>query len=201
MSGTACASLDSASMSRQATTMDADVLRVRITSPPRRCRCEPERRNNGWDPRAVTRSRPPSPPVARDVPERFVGFARSSSDGTAPGPALAYRQQTFVFVLQSYCPSLSSLVRKYLSVFGKPFVEADAGLPAEERARAGDVGLAHLRIVLGKRPVHDPALRASQLDDLPGDLLDRHLLRVADVDGIVLVGFIRRMIPSTRSLT
>ena len=51
----------------------------------------------------------------------------------------------------------------------------------EQRAGAGDVGAAHLRIVLGQRLVDDAALRAGHLDDRLGDLLDGQLGRVADL--------------------
>jgi len=55
-------------------------------------------------------------------------------------------------------------------------------LPAETRARERDVGLPDLRIVGRQRLVDDRARRSGHLDDQPRDLLDRHLLRVADID-------------------
>ena len=43
-------------------------------------------------------------------------------------------------------------------VFPRPSSSVDLRLPAEQRPGAGDVRLAHLRVVLGQRPVHDLAL-------------------------------------------
>ena len=81
-------------------------------------------------------------------------------------------------------PTLSPEVLERL---GQPLFEPDLRLPAEQRAGAGDVGLAHFGVVFRQRPVDDLARRSRHLDDRPRDLLDRHLVRVADVDRVVLV--------------
>src|ERR671933_215039 len=58
-------------------------------------------------------------------------------------------------------------------------VELDLRLPPEDRLRAGDVGLALLRIVDRQRLVDDLALRAGDAQDLLGELVERELARVA----------------------
>src|SRR5438105_1274840 len=69
----------------------------------------------------------------------------------------------------------------------QPVLELDLGLPAEALARLRDVRLANLRIVLRKGLEDDLALRAGHLQDDVRELEQGELLRVAEVDGIVLV--------------
>src|SRR5687768_9677283 len=59
--------------------------------------------------------------------------------------------------------------------------EPDLRFPSEDGAGAGDVGPALPGVVDRQRAVDDPARRADERDDGPGDLLDRHLVRIADV--------------------
>ena len=66
------------------------------------------------------------------------------------------------------------------------FLELDLRLPAEELARTGDVGLADLRVVDGQRLVDELALRAGDAEDGLGELVERELGRVTDVDGQML---------------
>ena len=47
------------------------------------------------------------------------------------------------------------LLPEVVERFRQPLFEADLRLPAEQRARARDVGLPDLRIVLGQRPVDE----------------------------------------------
>src|SRR5688500_10163970 len=63
----------------------------------------------------------------------------------------------------------------------QPVFEWNLRLPAQQRAGPGDVGPADLGIVLRQGTIDDPAPGAGDPDDHPGDLLDRHLVRVADV--------------------
>src|SRR5919202_3117406 len=66
-------------------------------------------------------------------------------------------------------------------------VEVDLGLPAEDLLCAGDVGLAHLRVVDRQGLVDDLALRAGHAQHLLGELVERELARVPEVDGQVLL--------------
>src|SRR5919202_4924133 len=75
-------------------------------------------------------------------------------------------------------------------------VEIDLGLPAEDLLRAGDVGLAHLRVVDRQGLVDDLALRAGDAQDLLGQLVERELVRVADVHGQVLARLVEQDEPS-----
>src|SRR2546425_11568005 len=52
-------------------------------------------------------------------------------------------------------------------------------------ARAPDVGLADLGVVDRKRAEHDLAARAGESDNALGELEQRHLVRVADIDRVV----------------
>src|SRR5512138_274595 len=61
-----------------------------------------------------------------------------------------------------------------------------AGVPREDLPCTGDVRLAHLGVVDGQRLVDDLAWRAGRREDCLGQLEDRVLPRVADVDGQVL---------------
>ena len=56
--------------------------------------------------------------------------------------------------------------------------------PSSVRARA-DVGLADLGVVDRKRAEHDLAPGAGEAEDALGQLEQRHLVRVADVDRVV----------------
>src|SRR5437762_2026667 len=69
----------------------------------------------------------------------------------------------------------------------EPVFQLDLRLPPEQLPRTGDVRLSHLRVVDGERLEHDLALRAGQPPNRLGKLEQRHLARVADVDGQVLV--------------
>src|SRR5262245_48048256 len=69
----------------------------------------------------------------------------------------------------------------------QPLLERHLGLPAQDLPGACDVGLADLRIVHGQGLLHDPAPRTRETDDLLGELPDRHLVGVADVDRVHLV--------------
>src|SRR4051794_18307241 len=61
-------------------------------------------------------------------------------------------------------------------------LELDLRLPAEQLACPRDVGLAHLRIVDGQRLVHDLGLRAGHAEHRLRELVQRELVRVAEVD-------------------
>src|SRR5215218_3634695 len=65
-------------------------------------------------------------------------------------------------------------------------IELDLRLPAEDLARAGDVGLALLGVVLGQRLVHDLARGAGDPEDRLREVEDRELARIAEVDRQVL---------------
>src|SRR5581483_8233083 len=67
------------------------------------------------------------------------------------------------------------------------FLELDLWLPAEDLARAGDVRLPHLRVVLRQRLEDDLALRVGEPDDELRELEQRELGWVADVDRMMLV--------------
>src|SRR5262245_38668582 len=69
----------------------------------------------------------------------------------------------------------------------QPFLEPDLRLPAEDLARSGDVRLPDLRIVLGQRLEDDLALRPRDPHHHLGELEQRELVRIADVDRHVLV--------------
>src|SRR3954470_3000630 len=66
--------------------------------------------------------------------------------------------------------------------------EVDLRLPAQQLAREADVGLADLRIVGRQRLEDDLRARLGDLDDRLGQLEQRELVRVADVDRLVLAG-------------
>src|SRR4051794_26054509 len=67
-------------------------------------------------------------------------------------------------------------------------LERDGRFPAEKIFGAGDIGTSLRRVVLGQRLEHNPAVGAGRGDHLRGELEERELLRVADVDGFVLTG-------------
>src|SRR5215217_5424051 len=64
--------------------------------------------------------------------------------------------------------------------------EFDLGLPAEHLAGERDVRLADLRVVGGQGLVHDLRARAGDLDHRVGQLEQRELVGIADVDGLVV---------------
>ncbi|ORX11919.1 hypothetical protein AWC31_35350 [Mycolicibacterium wolinskyi] len=75
-------------------------------------------------------------------------------------------------------------------MFGKPFeghrqttTAIDPRSPAELFGRRGDIGAAPLWIVISLRDELDRRLTAGQLTDEFGDLQNRELVRVSDVDG------------------
>src|SRR3954453_14484050 len=74
----------------------------------------------------------------------------------------------------------------------KSLLEAYLGLPPQYLARPRDVGLAHLGVVDRQRLEDDLAGSARRLDHGLGQLQQRHLLRVADVDRQVLLAFSQR---------
>src|SRR5688572_7956244 len=76
----------------------------------------------------------------------------------------------------------------FLQRAAEPFAQLDLGLPAELLARERDVGPAHLRIVGRERLVDDRRARAGDLDDLLGELEQRELVRIADIDRVVQPG-------------
>ena len=65
------------------------------------------------------------------------------------------------------------------------FVEFNSRFPTEDLFRAGDVRLAHLRIVHRQRLVFDCRFRSRNADDFLGELFDGHLAWIADVDRLV----------------
>src|SRR6185295_3493575 len=67
----------------------------------------------------------------------------------------------------------------------QPFLDRQRGLPVEQAAGSGDVGLAHLGVVDGQRPVDDLALRPADLENETGELEQGELARVAEVDRVV----------------
>src|SRR5438552_3805294 len=81
----------------------------------------------------------------------------------------------------------AELVPEVLERAAQAVRERDPGLPAQERARARDVGLPHARVVEGQRARDDAALRAGQRDDRLRQLADGELVGIADVDGVDLV--------------
>src|SRR5215218_1579203 len=68
----------------------------------------------------------------------------------------------------------------------KAVLELDLGLPTEQLAGACDVGLTHLRIVDWQRREHDLARRPGHTEHHLRQLEQRVLLRVAEVDRVVL---------------
>src|SRR5665647_368385 len=68
----------------------------------------------------------------------------------------------------------------------QPLADPHLRLPAEHRARARDVGLADLGIVLGERALDEGRGGIRQLAHHLGELAHRVLDRVADVAGIVI---------------
>src|SRR5947209_14230907 len=63
--------------------------------------------------------------------------------------------------------------------------EVHLGGPSELLAGQGDVGLADLRVVGGQRLEDDLRARPGDLDDRLGELQQRELVGVADVDRLV----------------
>ncbi len=72
----------------------------------------------------------------------------------------------------------------------EPPGEIHPGLPSELSSGDPDVRLTNLRVVLGEILVHDLAVAPGELQDLLGELEDRHLSRVADVHRIVHVALV-----------
>src|SRR5919199_805147 len=68
----------------------------------------------------------------------------------------------------------------------QPVLELHLGLPPEQLPRPRDVGLAHLRVVDRERLVDDLALRPRDAQDRLGQLVERELVRVPEVDGQML---------------
>src|SRR4051794_24421852 len=65
---------------------------------------------------------------------------------------------------------------------GQPFPQLDLGLPPEPGTSEGDVGAALGRVVLGQGLVENLRTRPSDFLDQFGQLADRELVRVPDVD-------------------
>src|ERR1041384_858198 len=65
--------------------------------------------------------------------------------------------------------------------FRKTFLEIDLRFPAENIPGLRDLGLPHLRIILGKRLVNNRALRIRKRNNPVSEFQDRHFMRVADV--------------------
>src|SRR5262249_50713 len=65
---------------------------------------------------------------------------------------------------------------------------AHAWLPAEQRLRTADVGTPYLGVILRERLMDDRVGTAQQSEDLAGEFHDRYLVRIAEVDRIVVVG-------------
>ena len=70
----------------------------------------------------------------------------------------------------------------------RPSRSLTLGVPAQQLLGQRDVGLADLRIVGRQRLVHDLRPRAGDVDDRLGELEQRELVRVADVDRVVVAG-------------
>src|SRR5947209_8766348 len=70
----------------------------------------------------------------------------------------------------------------------QPLVAVHLRLPAQQLPRPRDVWLADLRVVLRQRLEYQLALRAAKGQDLAGELQDRHLAGVAEVDRLVELG-------------
>src|SRR5439155_23504808 len=68
----------------------------------------------------------------------------------------------------------------------EPVRKRDLRLPAEQLARPRDVRLPNLRIVDRQRLEHDVALRSREPAHRLGELEQRHLVRIAEVDREVL---------------
>src|SRR5439155_17030797 len=83
----------------------------------------------------------------------------------------------------------------------EPVLEVDLGLPAEQLARPGDVGAAHLRIVLRQRLEDDLARGAGDADAGLGELEHRQLVDgVADIDRQMLARLGEQDEPADRVL-
>src|SRR5206468_9316906 len=67
------------------------------------------------------------------------------------------------------------------------FVEFNSWFPSEDFFRAGDVRLAHLRVVHRQRFVVDCGFRSCDSNNFVGKLFDGHLARVAQVDRLVKI--------------
>src|SRR5215813_3305229 len=78
----------------------------------------------------------------------------------------------------------------------EPLLELDFGFPAQHLPGSGDVGLADLWIVHGQRLVDDLALGRRDFDDCLRKLENRKLVRIAEVDGQVLVALGEKMQPA-----
>src|SRR5947209_6777667 len=71
--------------------------------------------------------------------------------------------------------------------FRDSFLEFHFRLPFQHLLRAGDVGLAHFRVVHREWLVFDLRFRPGDPDNFLGELFDRHLARVADVNRLVKI--------------
>src|SRR4051795_8447856 len=70
----------------------------------------------------------------------------------------------------------------------QPLAQVDLRAPPQQLARQADVGLADLRVVGGQRLIDDLRARLGDLDDRLGELEQRELVRVADVDRLMRAG-------------
>src|SRR5438874_1799584 len=68
------------------------------------------------------------------------------------------------------------------------FMTIHPRLPAQQAAGARDVGPTNFRIVLRQRLVDDGASASSQSNDLAGEVQNRDLVGIAQVDRIMEVG-------------
>src|SRR5262245_1090180 len=88
-----------------------------------------------------------------------------------------------------YAPRFNaSTIQRRLKIVDRlfnTFVEFNSRLPTEDFFRAGDVRLAHLRVVHRQWLVFDGRFRPSDPDDFLGELFDGHFAWIADVDRLV----------------
>ena len=84
----------------------------------------------------------------------------------------------------------SRVLQRFSKVFDcllDSFLELDLRFPVENFFRAADIWLAHFRVVHWQWLMFDCRSRPSYADDFIGELFDRHLARVADVDRLMKI--------------
>ena len=88
-------------------------------------------------------------------------------------------------LLITHHSSLCTLFLKVRHSLNQSLAKRNGRIPAEQRLRARDVGLALFRIVLGQWQIFDAGVGTARLHNLFRQFLDRKLTRVAEIDRIV----------------